>query len=226
MDTQIKGKRFSKDEAIRFGWKAMRENLGFFILFLIASWLISSFFSGFAGLFEERIPLFSLLFYAGYIFVAVAINIISIKIALRLCDGRSLVLSEVLQFTAPQFFRFLGGYVLYTLLVTAGLILFVVPGVIWMVKYEYVIYLIIDRDMDIGEAFKKSGEITAGVKWELFAFLIVLGLINIAGALCFLVGLFATIPTSMVAMAYVYRKLSKTRADSVVSPFAAPQTIS
>jgi len=35
----------------------------------------------------------------------------------------------------------------------------------------------------------------------------VLGIINLLGLICLGVGLFATIPTTMVAMAFVYRKL-------------------
>jgi len=36
---------------------------------------------------------------------------------------------------------------------------------------------------------------------------LLLGLINLLGAICLLIGLFATIPTTMVATAFVYRKL-------------------
>jgi hypothetical protein len=43
---------------------------------------------------------------------------------------------------------------------------------------------------------------------HLFLFGLALGGINILGALVFFVGLFATIPTSMVAYAYVYRTLA------------------
>jgi len=41
----------------------------------------------------------------------------------------------------------------------------------------------------------------------LFLFDLLLTLINLLGALCLLIGLFATIPTTMVAIAFVYRKL-------------------
>ena len=215
-------KRFSKREAIEFGWRTMRANLGLFIVFMLISLLAGSFFSGFAGLFEKRLPLFSIIFNVGYIFLTIAINIVGIKIALKFCDNDEREIAQVISFTPSLYLRFAGGYILYSLLVAAGFVLLIVPGVIWMVKYQYVIYLIADKDTEIGDAFKRSAEITNGVKWELFAFLILLSLINLAGVICFFVGLLVTIPVTMVAMAFVYRKLSGTSAAGTVNPFQAP----
>jgi uncharacterized membrane protein len=216
-------KRFSKREAIEFGWRTTRANFGLFIVFLLVSLLAGSFFSGFAGLFEKRLPLFSLVFNIGYIFLTIAINIIGIKIALKFCDNDEREITQVISFTPSLFLKFTGGYILYSLLVAAGFILLIVPGVIWLVKYQYVIYFIADRDKEIGEAFKKSADITMGVKWELFAFLILLSLINLLGVICFFVGLLVTIPVTMVAMAYVYRKLSGTPKADTINPFQAPR---
>ncbi len=222
-------KEFSIKEAIRFGWDRMRENLAFFIIFLLVSWLVNLFFGTFADLFEERLPVFSLLFSLGSILASFVINFIFIRVALNVCDGVALNVSELLQFPLSRLLRFILGNILYMLLVFAGFVLLIVPGLIWMIKYQYVPYLIVDKDSPIGEAFSESGRITSGVKWPLFWFLILVGLINIAGALVFLVGLFATIPTTMVAIAYVYRKLSSGSESPVAraanendNPFAAP----
>jgi uncharacterized membrane protein len=216
-------KRFSKREAIEFGWRTMRENLGLFIGFLVVSMLASLFLSGFADLFQKRLPFLSLVFNLGYILLTIAINIVGIKIALKFCDNHQRTLAEVISFTPSLFLKFTAGYILYSLLVAAGLILLIVPGLFFMVKYQYVIYYIADRDTDIGEAFGKSSQITKGIKWELFVFLILLSLINMAGVLCFFVGLLVTIPVTMVAMAYVYRKLSGSSAGETLDPFQAPR---
>ena len=215
-------KRFSKREAIVFGWQTTRANLGLFIVYLLLSALAGSFFGGFAGLFQKRLPVFSLIFNIGYIFLTFAINIVGIKIALKFCDNDEREITQVISFTPSLFLKFAGGYILYSLLVALGFILLILPGVFWMVKYQYVIYFLADKDMEIGEAFKNSAETTNGAKWELFAFLILLSLINLAGVICLLVGLLVTIPVTMVAMAFVYRKLSGTRAPGNVDPFQAP----
>jgi uncharacterized membrane protein len=216
-------KRFSKREAVEFGWRTMRANLPVFLIFLVVSMLAGFFFSGFAGLFEKRLPVLSLIFNLGYILLTIAINIVGIKIALKFCDNDQRAIAEVISFTPSRFLKFAAGYILYSLLITAGLILLIVPGLIFMVKYQYAIYFIADKDTDIGEAFQRSSAITRGIKWELFVFLILLSLINMAGVICFFVGLIVTIPVTMVAMAYVYRKLSGSPSEETLNPFQAPQ---
>ena len=61
------------------------------------------------------------------------------------------------------------------------------------------------------EALKKSSQITKGVKLDLLVFSFLLTGINILGVLAFGIGLILTIPTTIIATAFVYRKLlSKT----------------
>ena len=45
------------------------------------------------------------------------------------------------------------------------------------------------------------------MKWDLFVFGLLLIGLNIVGALALLIGLLITIPTTMIAVASVYRKL-------------------
>ncbi|MEA3324328.1 MAG: hypothetical protein U9Q37_04220 [Euryarchaeota archaeon] len=67
--------------------------------------------------------------------------------------------------------------------------------------------MIVDKGLGPIDALEKSSEITIGVKWDLFIFGILLGILNLMGFACLVVGLFVTIPVTMVAMAFVYRKL-------------------
>jgi uncharacterized membrane protein len=66
---------------------------------------------------------------------------------------------------------------------------------------------VIDKNLEPVEAVKTSWRMTKGNVWNLFFFGILLGLINILGFLCLIVGLFITVPLSMLATAFVYRKL-------------------
>ena len=83
----------------------------------------------------------------------------------------------------------------------------IVPGLIWGVRFQFFGYLIVDQKLGPIEALKRSATITKGSLWQLFSLWNVIALINLLGVLCLLVGLFATLPVSMIAMAYVYRKL-------------------
>jgi uncharacterized membrane protein len=80
--------------------------------------------------------------------------------------------------------------------------------VILSIKFSLCFYFVIDNGLGPINALRASSRATTGAKWSLFVFGILCGLINILGVLCFLVGVFATFPTIMVAAALVYRQLS------------------
>ena len=67
------------------------------------------------------------------------------------------------------------------LIVLAGFILLIIPGIIWSIKYQYMIYLVIDKNMGIRESMKLSAAMTDGVKWDLLAFEFITGIINVLG---------------------------------------------
>jgi uncharacterized membrane protein len=198
--------KFSKGEAIKFGWEVMKNNLLFFVAILLITWIAQSIFSvpgsiAWSGHFVFY-PIFSIISFVIGIFVAMAY----IRICLGFCDGKEADFSD-LWTSYPLFFSYLIGSILYGLIVLVGFILLIIPGIIWAIKYSMFGYLIIDRDMPPVAALKKSGEITKGAKWNLFLLgLLFLGIV-ILGALVCVVGLFAAIPTVMVAHAFVYRKL-------------------
>ncbi|MDB5266896.1 MAG: hypothetical protein JWN89_711 [Parcubacteria group bacterium] len=108
---------------------------------------------------------------------------------------------------ADLLIRFFVANLLYGILVGVGLVLLVIPGVYFMVKYLFVPLLTIDKKLGIKEAFKESARMTEGVKWKLIGFLLVLVLANILGAVVFVVGLLVSVPVSALAYIHVYKKL-------------------
>ena len=89
-----------------------------------------------------------------------------------------------------------------------------IPGIIWSIKYQFAPFLIVDRNVRIKEAFQESAGITSGVKWELFLFFLMVVGINLLGLMAFAVGLLVTLPATMIAYTFVYRKLLE-RKESV-----------
>ncbi len=63
-------------------------------------------------------------------------------------------------------FSFLGG-IAFSVVVTVGYLLLLVPGIIWSVKYRYVLYLIVDKRIGIKQAFSDSAAMTDGLKWRI-----------------------------------------------------------
>ena len=218
----MNNKKFSIDEALGFGWRKMTENLGFFIVLLLISFLISFFFSSFASLFEDKLPSLSLIFNIGSILFSVFMTIVYIRIALNIFDGDRGKLEDILSLSLPLFFKFLLANVLYYLIVAAGLLLFIIPGFYFMIKYQFVLSLIVDKGMDVVPAFNMSSEMTKGIKWRLFLFDLLIGLISLIGMLLVFVGFLVAFPIVLVASIHVYRTLFSQTGLSTDSPFQAP----
>ena len=115
------------------------------------------------------------------------------------------------------------GSLLYILIVIGGLILLIVPGIIWAIKYQFYGYAIIDKKMNAFDAINESGRITQGHKWTLLGlFFANLGIV-ILGFLCLIVGIFAAIPVVELATAFAYRTLSRlSLSPSAPEPTPAP----
>ena len=131
-----------------------------------------------------------------------------IRISLKLLDSKKPEFADLYSAKAEEFIRYLIGSLLYGLIVIAGFILLIIPGIIFSLKYQYYSYLIVDKHLDPMEAIKQSGKITQGYKWKLFLFGIVVGLITILGFLALIVGILVAAPVTGLAQAYVYRKLA------------------
>jgi membrane-anchored glycerophosphoryl diester phosphodiesterase (GDPDase) len=69
------------------------------------------------------------------------------------------------------------------LIVGIGIIMLIVPGIIFACRLAFVPYLVIDREMELTEALNKSWEMTKGYGWDIFLmgilafFVVILGLI-------------------------------------------------
>ena len=208
--------KFSKREAVEFGWNVMKSNLGFFIPILLITVLINNFPSIIDAIAKEM-P-YALSFFIGLAFWALSmvVNLGLIKISLGFCDHKKGAFADLFS-SFPLFFKYLFGSILYGLIVLGGFLLLVIPGIIWLIQFQFFGHFIVDKKLGPIAALKMSSEITKGTKGDLFLFVLLLGLINLLGALCLLVGLFATIPTAMVAFTFVYRKLLA-RTESAAVP--------
>lgn len=191
---------------MQFGWDITKSNIGFFIGLLIVAGLIQYVPDIVATIIEADAPALSLIIRIASFVLSVIIGMGLIKICLRFCDGEKGEFSDLFS-CYPLFFKYLVGSILYGVIVVVGLILLIIPGIVWAIKFQFFDYLIVDKGLGPIDALEKSSDITRGVKWDLFLFAILLGIINLMGFLCLVVGLFVTIPVTMVAIAFVYRKL-------------------
>jgi hypothetical protein len=196
----MKTKTFSVKEAIKFGYVKTKENILFLISLNLFAFIIYYLISEFNNFFLNIIG----------ILITIAISIVFVRVYLDLHDDKEIKAEELfLQY--PLFLKYLLARILYQLFILLGLILFIVPGIIWGIEYSFFGHLIIDKKLNTLDALKKSSEITKGIKLELLLFFFILGAINLVGFVLFGVGLFVTIPTTSIATVFVYRKILSTK---------------
>ncbi len=116
---------------------------------------------------------------------------------------------EIAQLWHPQkFWSFLGTSLLVSIVVVLGMLLLIVPGIIFALMFMFATFIVIDRGLGPIEAMKESKRITTGYKWKLLGLGIVLTLLNVVGILALVVGLLVTVPVSVLAATRAYRELS------------------
>jgi uncharacterized membrane protein len=197
---------FSKKEALNFGFDLTKKNLVFFIgvfVIMIAVSVVSWIFQMSASVVKQPL-LYALLNIASFILNSI-IGMGVIKITLEILDKKQVKFSDL--FYTKPIVNFILGSIIRGVITVIGFILLIIPGIIFSIRLQYVTYLIVDKDMTAVDAVYKSWAMTKGNSWNLFFFGILLCLVNLLGFLCLLVGLFITVPLTMLATTHVYRKL-------------------
>jgi uncharacterized membrane protein len=210
-------KGFSNGEAFKFGWHAWKKNWGQLLGITLFYFLL------------PLIPAIVLQVYpdmhGGLAFLLMVIHYVLTAIAYMGFLTISLKVARQEEFSFGDFFKnihlfpsFLLGYVFYCLGTIVGLILLVVPGIYFCVKYTLWPYFIIDRSFKGLESLKASGQTTYGAKWDLFLFWIGACVVNVIGVLCLGIGIFVSVPVTAIALAYIYNKLTHSTSVEGVAP--------
>lgn len=200
-------KSISIGDAIRFGWDVFKSNAGFLIAIVLIAGVISAITSslqtsGTRGGAGASALLIGLLVFAINAFVAVAL----INVSLKFVDNRRADFADLTS-VYPLFFPYAISSILYSLIVTLGLIFFIIPGIILAIRYQFFGYYIVDKKAGIIDSLKLSWNNTKGVTGSLFLLDLALIGIVILGAIALGVGLLVAIPVAGIAFAYAYRRL-------------------
>jgi hypothetical protein len=208
-------KSVPKSEAIRYGWNLLEDHFGLFLstylvaaliqipvlIFLIltivfaarSNWALTIVFAILWAL--AAIPVYNALF-IGYV-----------KISLLICSGREAGIKDFLP-TVEELSRMILASYFYFTGVFIGLLLCIVPGVLFALKYWNFGWIIIGEGERPLEAFMKAGRLSKGIKSELFVYFLLCNIVLVIGALTCLIGLLLAFPTVLLATTYVHLKLA------------------
>ena len=196
-------KSFSIEEALRFGWGVLEKNFGLILQFVFATLVL--YFANY--LFARVVGKGTLASLVNWL-VGAVVALGWIYVALTFQAGKKPALENLQKALSPVFLNYLLASILYGLVVVAGLILLIIPGIYFAVKYGFFGYLVVEKKASSLDALKMSGKLTEGAIWPLLGFFVVAGLVNFLGALAFGIGLVVTIPITLLAGAQIYRSLS------------------
>jgi len=207
--------RIAIKESIQHGWETFKKRPWFIIGAVALMGLFSTSFSYKSDSPEEIFAALPMVIVFGILFglLRMAVELLFTRFLLQAHDD---VEHMTYRGTLPAkpFWKYVGGKIAVGIVVAIGFILLIIPGIIAAIALMFTPYLIVDRKLGPIEAMKESARMTKGHRWRLFLFGIVLGLLNIAGALALLVGLFVSIPVSALALVHVYRALEKKEAPT------------
>jgi hypothetical protein len=195
---------FRIGDAISFGWDRFKDNVGILLGTVAVIVAINFAFSiitrgvdsGLAG---------ALIALASWV-VSIVVGMGVIRIALKITDGHPTEIADLFVLDI-NFVAYVVASILVSIAVVLGLIFFIIPGIMIALAWGFFAWPIVDRGALVGESITVSANITRGHRWHLLGYFVVLGLFNLLGFIT-IVGWLITTPVSIMATAYVYRRLS------------------
>jgi hypothetical protein len=203
----VKRDPISVRQAFGFAWPIFKKRFGLFtavLLTILGAWFALEI----VVIAGQRfgILLWVLMHLAFLIFVA-GVEVGFLKICLAFYDGEEPTFADTFTHLTlgPKFFA---GQMLYLLMAVIGLLLLVVPGVYFGLRYALFGFCMAAGETDLMRSFKRSAILSAGLKIYLLWIFVALFVFNALGAALLGLGLFITVPLSVLMMTAVYRCLS------------------
>jgi len=191
-------KEFTVGSILGDAWGITKQHFGFLIGLSVVLLL--------ASLLTNVIAAIPVVGFLAVCAVQIVIKMGALRTFLSLVRGEKRPYSDLFTLWKP-FWVFLGASLVFGLIVSVGMVLLIIPGIMAAVALQFFVYEIVDGNKGAIEAIKSSAAMTKGKRLQLFWLMLTLGLINMLGALLFGVGLIITIPLSGVAMALAYEAL-------------------
>lgn len=140
----------------------------------------------------------------GLVFCSFDLGAKKVGLDLYDTDASSVSVAFSYFYLAP---KIMFAWLLYAIIVATGLVLLIVPGIYWFLRFGFFPYFILEKDASIIDSFRYSYELTEGYVWDLFVLWIITKFILHLGVMVWF-GFFITWPIALLSHVYVYRKLT------------------
>jgi uncharacterized membrane protein len=199
-------------ESIRYGWDTFKKNLELILLIEFAAVVAVAIVNGASGIMERIGGFHEWAMWIANFVLSMIIHFGAVKIALKYRDGEKVEFANMFDgfaVLAP----FIAASVLTDMAIGFGLMFLIVPGIIIAVRFCFFGFVLADAERGPIEAIQRSIRITEGRGLDLFLFGMLLIGLNVLGLMVLLIGVFVTLPVSVLAGAYIYRYLEPRAAE-------------
>jgi len=126
---------------------------------------------------------------------------------LKLIRGQKAEMGDAFAGFSIAFLQLFLGYLVSALLIVVGFVFCVIPGIYFAVAWKFALPLMIDKKMEFWPAMELSRKVITRHWWSFFGLAIMGGLLNIVGMLVCCVGMFVTMPVTLMAIMYAYEDI-------------------
>ncbi|MBX9694455.1 MAG: hypothetical protein K2Z81_18860 [Cyanobacteria bacterium] len=217
----MKSEKFTIDDSLAQGWVLFGEKFwSFFGILTLAGFLqvlpvLANFGFKLVGGGFQIMLLLGLL--GSLLGLTLTLGLINVQ--LRLLDGKE-INSDNLWEPLGKIWAFLGASFLFVWMVAVGLVLFVVPGIILFLMFQFYPYFLVEHRLGPIQSLKASAAVTEGCLWELFFVGLLLTIFEVIGLLFLLIGSVPANVFKRLTITHVYRELVR-NTDPESLPFTA-----
>jgi len=169
------------------GWEVLKKNFLPLLLVIVIMMLLG----GFSPIFLSHNP-FGLTFFAtlfGILFLG-PVNYGKNWVFLKAVRNEEVDVKDIFSVFGPHYWETVLASLLVTVIIGIGMVLIIIPGIIFACRLAFVPYLVIDKKYKAVDAISKSWEMTKGFAWTIFVMGLLSCLIALAGFILLFVGIF------------------------------------
>ena len=122
---------------------------------------------------------------------------------LRMSNGEKVEIGDFFKYGFNKFGRLLIAGIIYPIGVMLGFICFIIPGIYLMIRWFFIVPLIMDKNLGVAEAFDYSVRMSDGILWDIFSIFILNAIIKGIGSLI-VVGSIFTSPLTYIVICRYY----------------------
>lgn len=111
----------------------------------------------------DKIALFGISYMLGFAVIS-AITIAYVQVTFAAVDRKKISVGESIEGSAPVFVRYVAASSLFSIGMFIGLLLLLIPGVLFMLIFGFAPILVIDEKLNPIAAYKRSANLTKGTR--------------------------------------------------------------